>query len=119
MRFNLPPIAILAISIMAGTTGASAHEDYTEWKRPDFGNSCCSDKDCYQTQAKFVKSTWYALRREDKKWIPVPHHLILKDQVSPDGKAHVCAPPHHDDGTFDQPEDMEFVFCFVPPNSGS
>jgi hypothetical protein len=101
---------VIAAFLAAFSFQALAHENYSDWKRPDTQTSCCSDKDCYPTRAEFRAGRWFAKRREDGKWLPVPSHLILKDQASEDGNAHICAPP---------PSDLDIIYCFVIPNSGS
>lgn len=86
------------------------HESfYRNLVRPDQPGaqpgSCCGNYDCYPTQAEVRGGQWYALRREDQAWIPVPHERVIRDETSPDGRAHLCAVPG-------------FVYCFVPPPSG-
>ena len=88
-----------------------AHENYNGWRQPGTGASCCSGVDCYPTTARFRYGSWYALRREDRKWLRVPSHLILSNQSPIDGNAHICAPPPAGEN--------ETVFCFVPPQSGT
>jgi len=100
----------LIAALLLCVVPAQAHDIYTDLKRPDTGTSCCSSWDCYPTEAQFKGGTWFALRREDRKWIAVPDHLILKNEITQDGKAHVCAT---------RPEAGDIVYCFKPPESGS
>jgi hypothetical protein len=67
---------------------------YRTWMRPDMPHvSCCSDKDCYPTKARFVNGHWQALRREDGVWLDVPDEKVERNRDNPDGQAHLCAPP--------------------------
>lgn len=105
---------LLLASIFAGffMSAAQAHDEYTNWKQPHTGVSCCSERDCYATEAQFKDGTWYARRREDGKWLAVPPEVVL-DERPADGSAHVCAPaPIYSASTVT-------VWCFVPPNNGS
>jgi len=82
---------------------------YQHWFRPVPRTvSCCSMQDCYPTEAKLVGGTWFALRREDRQWIPVPESVLEHNQAdpeeSPDGRSHVCMQP---------PGNSNMVFCFV------
>jgi hypothetical protein len=89
---------------------------YQTWMRPgDFGlgiphrkNSCCNEKDCYSTSFKFVGGTWFAQRREDGEWMPIPVGILEENQLdprdSPDGRGHVCMQP---------PGTGNLVFCAV------
>jgi len=80
--------------------GASKQVDefYSKWMvPPNRESSCCNKVDCYATEAKQQGGTWYARRREDGEWVPVPAKLIEQNQVdpreSPDGLTHVCMRP--------------------------
>lgn len=86
-------------------TMARAHDHYTDWMRPDTGTSCCSEIDFYPVKAEFKAGSWWALRREDSEWVRIPDAKILKNQTSPDGKAHLCAT-------------QSAIYCFVIPASG-
>ena len=55
--------------------------------------SCCNKADCYPTEVKFQHGQWYALRREDRKYIPVPWQKVELNRDNPDGRNHLCAPP--------------------------
>lgn len=96
---------------------ARSHDIYMDWKQPETGMSCCNGEtderrgDCYDTEAKFEHGQWYALRREDQRWLAVPDKVILKDGATPDGKAHLCAPAPITE------EDLR-VYCFRPPAMG-
>lgn len=88
------------------------HEDFYKGWRRDNGGSCCSNHDCYPTRARFKRGQWFALRREDQKWVHVPPKKIIS-HVSPDGRAHLCsyAPSEHN------PDPVPL--CFVPPSGGA
>jgi hypothetical protein len=78
---------------------------YSNWYRPDMpSQSCCNKQDCYPTQFKRIGGTWFALRREDQKWIRVPFEKFERNRESPDGQAHVCMQP---------PGSNDAVFCAV------
>lgn len=92
----------------------AAGKFYQTWMMPN-GNPnlprsgmCCNKKDCYQTAVKKSGNTWYAQRREDGQWIPIPEHRLEHNQPdareSPDGHNHVCMPP---------PQNGMSVFCAV------
>lgn len=67
---------------------------YSTWMRPDNPVlSCCNNQDCYPTAARYDGRNWYARRREDGKWLRVPASKIEQNRDSPDGGAHLCAPP--------------------------
>jgi hypothetical protein len=81
---------------------------YSTWYMPDQPTkSCCNKADCYPTQVKFQDGQWWALRREDGRYIPVPWSKVEQRRDNPDGRNHLCAPPpssHHAPNT---------VFCFA------
>ena len=67
---------------------------YETWRKPDNpSQSCCSHMDCYATEARFRDGEWYALRREDGKWLHVPQEKIETERNNPDGRNHLCAHP--------------------------
>jgi hypothetical protein len=101
-------VALAAVFLLVGEV--RAHDIYTQWRMPDSGTSCCSNHDCYATDAEFKGGTWFAKRREDGRWLVVPSNKILKNQHTDDGKAHLCAPP---------PSPADIVYCFKPPEFGS
>jgi hypothetical protein len=86
-------------------------EDYTQWKQPGNGASCCNDKDCAPTQARWNGRQWEALF--NGKWISIPHERVLKHEAK-DGNAHLCA-DYAPNGWDGPPSDEVVVFCFVPP----
>ena len=105
-------LQLFAICILLLLVGkAWGHDHYTTWIRPDSKTSCCNQNDCYPTAAKW-SGKWIAQRREDGKWLPVPQETVLEG-MSPDGKAHLCAPRPGAGWEEDK------VFCFAPPNAGS
>lgn len=80
---------------------------YQHWNRPNVGrdaktgkrtSSCCNKDDCYATPIKVKGNSWYALRREDQRWIMVPDNVLEQNYMgpgqdgeeSPDGQSHVC-----------------------------
>lgn len=85
---------------------------YAQWQRPGNKGSCCNDRDCYPTKAKFEDGKWWAQRREDGKWLPVPREVYDPDNPqmvqSPDGQPHLCAPPPNVAGY-----PIDFIFCFT------
>ena len=87
-----------------------AHEKfYSNWMRPDEPNlSCCSQRDCYSTLARFRNGHWQALRREDGKWLKVPAAKIELNRDSPDGRNHLCAPPPENEAAYENG-----VICFI------
>ncbi len=67
---------------------------YSTWYMPDEPTkSCCNKADCYPTEVKFQGGQWYARRREDGTFIPVPWNKVERNRDNPDGRNHVCAPP--------------------------
>ena len=67
---------------------------YSTWFMPDEPTkSCCNMADCYPTEATFKDGQWFARRREDGKYIPVPWKKVERNRDNPDGRNHVCMPP--------------------------
>jgi hypothetical protein len=122
MRF-IPATLWLALMAWVGMTigaAAQAHHHPTEtitgeqgqfyagWMRPDMPHvSCCDRKDCYSTEARFVNGRWQAKRREDGKWLTVPESKIERNREMPDARAHLCAPPPHNESHYENG-----VICF-------
>ena len=81
---------------------------YSTWFMPDEpSKSCCNMADCYPTVVKYQDGQWWALRREDQKYIPIPWKKVEINRSNPDGRNHLCAPPpsaHYAPNT---------VFCFA------
>lgn len=80
---------------------------YSKWMMPGVRDvSCCNDKDCYPALVKKFGATWFAKRREDGVWVPLPDNKLEHNQSdpvgSPDGRSHVCMAP---------PEAGMNVFC--------
>jgi hypothetical protein len=130
LRITLPIrlFWVLAFALTAFATRAGEHfhppEDaalhhkfYVMWNMPNNGQprekSCCNKEDCYPTQIKNVGGTYFALRREDQMWVPIPHAKIEHNQSdpreSPDGRNHVCMAP---------PQDGIKVYCAVLGSGG-
>jgi hypothetical protein len=67
---------------------------YATWFMPDDpGRSCCNKADCYPTEVRYQNDQWYARRREDGAFIPVPWKKVERNRDNPDGRNHVCMPP--------------------------
>ncbi len=78
---------------------------YSNWMMPDHPQtSCCHERDCYPTLARKSGGYWQALRREDGKWLTVPHQKVEMERDNPDGRNHLCAPP---------PAYGDTVYCFI------
>jgi hypothetical protein len=79
---------------------------YSTWFMPDEpSKSCCNKADCYPTLVRYQDGQWWAMRREDHKFIPIPWKKV--EINNPDGRNHLCAPPpssHYAPNT---------VFCFA------
>jgi len=86
----------------------SLHEKfYSTWFMPDQPDkSCCNKADCYPTIARFKNSQWWARRREDGEWLPIPWKKVEMNRDNPDGRSHVCAPPPSSS------HPPKTVFCF-------
>jgi hypothetical protein len=81
---------------------------YATWYMPDQpSKSCCNKADCYPTEAKFENGRWYAQRREDGKFIPIPPKKVEHNRDNPDGRNHVCMPP-----PTAQSYPPDTIFCF-------
>jgi hypothetical protein len=82
---------------------------YATWMRPDNPKmSCCNKQDCYSPSAvAYRNGSWWATRREDGKWLRIPHEKVEYNRNSPDGRNHLCAPPP----SSYYPADT--VFCFI------
>jgi hypothetical protein len=85
------------------------HEQfYSSWMMPDKPErSCCNQRDCYPTEARYRDGFWEARRREDGQYVRVPWEKVEQNRDNPDGRNHVCMPPlslnyHHDE-----------VYCFT------
>jgi hypothetical protein len=111
MRWDIPAAALFMFwTWMASIPPAVAHDIYTNWKRPDYPHSsCCNNKDCYPTEARFQSGSWFARRREDGEWLRIPPAKILHDEQTEDGKAHLCA----------LPPESGVIYCFKKPEAGS
>lgn len=83
---------------------AQAHDIYTNWKIPGSTTSCCNDRDCAETEARFERGQSFAKTRGGE-WIAIPPRSIIREP-NPTGKAHLC-------------EMNGYVFCFLPPEGGA
>lgn len=109
-----------ALALLAMLSYASAQEHhhppqdvamhdrfYSSWDRPDMpGVSCCNKEDCYPTEAKFERGSWYAKQRENGEWMKVPPEKIERNRDAPDARAHVCA------------SKWGYVYCFISAAGG-
>ena len=99
-------IAASLILVLRGQAVAQEHREhpaadlplhekfYSTWYMPDEPTrSCCNKADCYPTQVKFHDGQWWAMRREDGKYIPIPWKKVEVHRNNPDGRNHLCAPP--------------------------
>lgn len=85
-------------------------EFYSDWKMPPNRTvSCCNEKDCYPTPIKFEDGQYWALRREDQRWLMIPAGVLEQTQrdesnirESPDFQSHAC---------IQDPEFGDTVFC--------
>lgn len=98
---------LAALAMLACATTATAQERhhpaqdapihekfYSTWMMPDRPDmSCCNKQDCYPTEARFSEGQWWAQRREDGQWLPVPWEKVERNRDTPDGRSHMCAPP--------------------------
>lgn len=104
-------------------------EFYQYWKKSDGKSSCCGKGDCYPTAAHFDKKSglWWAMRKQDKKWIEIPKSVYDNDDPeapqSPDGRSHLCAPAPPDSSTANATGPYSYsemkgtpveVYCFRP-----
>jgi hypothetical protein len=119
---SLLAAAAFAIVVPSIATTASAQEHghppadmpihekfYSTWNMPDNpARSCCNKVDCYPTEATFRDGQWFARRREDGRFIPVPWSKVERNRDNPDGRNHVCMPPPNARG---YPPDT--IFCFA------
>jgi hypothetical protein len=83
---------------------------YSKWHAPD-GAMCCSGKDCYPTEVRFIGESIYAKRREDGKFIYIPPRTVDRSRESPDGRNHMCAPSPSDEHPW-----APNVYCFILGN---
>ena len=57
---------------------------YSTWFMPDEPTkSCCNKADCYPTEATFKDGQWFARRREDGKYIPIPWQKVERNSGQP------------------------------------
>jgi hypothetical protein len=60
------------------------HKFYSTWMMPsERKQSCCNQRDCYPTEVKNFGGTWFAKRREDGAWIPIPENKLEQNQADP------------------------------------
>ena len=113
-------VVLMSAGLLFGAVSASAqhqhppqdeeiHEKfYSTWMRPDNPHlSCCSQHDCYPTEARIEGDIWLAKRREDGKWLRVPPQKVEQKRDNPDGRSHLCAPRPERAYSAD-------VYCFTP-----
>ena len=101
----------LLMAVAPAFAAGHSHDDevgrfYETWRKPDNrSQSCCSQQDCYITDARFRDGEWYARRREDGKWLHVPAAKIETERDNPTADSHLCALP---------PITGDNVLCFIP-----
>jgi hypothetical protein len=107
---------IIALALVLMASAAHAHvdpvtqEDYSGWKQPN-GASCCDNKDCKPTEARWNGKNWEA--RFEDRWVVIPDERVLKHEAK-DGNAHLCA--MWDMGEWGVPQkNTVTIFCFTPP----
>lgn len=122
LRYILAALLVIIVLMIAGRVHAQhghhgvghdkLHHWYSQLMRPDMpASSCCSNQDCYPTQARQLSDgTWEAIK--NGRWIRVPNDKINREE-SYDTQAHICAPKGVNEA---YPSD--FVFCFVKPGAG-
>jgi hypothetical protein len=73
---------------------APIHEKfYSSWMMPDKPDrSCCNQRDCYPTEARYRDGFWEARRREDGEYVRIPWEKVEQNRGNPDGRNHVCMP---------------------------
>lgn len=79
------------------------------------GFSCCNDKDCRPTQARWNGETWDVMI--DGQWrtmtpmeaykVLTPDIMTAQGKERPDSQAHICTNPAG-----------SVIYCFLPPASG-
>lgn len=118
-------IAVLML-FAAGVTPAGA-TDRGDWFKsllqPGTGKPCCDISHCFRTDADWRNGAWWA--ELHGHWVPVPPATILRDAVSIDGSAYVCAAVMPMGFARPLPAEMaveilrDGIYCFVPPDMGS
>lgn len=126
---------LVPVSVMAEEVAHNGHppqdqqlhaQFYSKWQRNDGKGSCCNERDCYPTAARFNSETglWEAERREDGAWLEIPKWVYDNNNPnapnSPDGRSHLCAPIPNVEDHVDReysilgPSPTPEVFCFTP-----
>lgn len=110
-------VFVIIAVFLATRAGAQEHshsgavgEFYMRWMQPPMRvTSCCNRQDCYATAIKLEDGRYYALRREDGRWLPIPPGVLEQQQKddenilnAPDGRSHAC---------IQAPEHGESVYC--------
>ena len=78
--------------------------------RPTFPDVRCCGGDCRPAKAVFRNGAWQVY--VDRGWETVPEDAVKRNVGTPNGMAHVCASQRAE---YVRP----FIYCFVPPESGS
>jgi hypothetical protein len=119
MFFRVAALGAIALALLptASAGGEQAHAPrhhvfhdsfYKELIRPDTGNPCCNDGDCWSTSGRMIGTQYDVMVKG--AWVKVPWHKIVR-KTAPDFGYHVCAPPHFNG----QPHQL---YCVVlPPES--
>jgi hypothetical protein len=88
-RSGLPLILVQEVHSHPGMS-VDVNRFYSTWFRPDDRTrTCCNTVDCYPTKVMFKDGQWWAFRREDDKYIPVPWEKVERNRDSPDGRSHL------------------------------
>jgi hypothetical protein len=116
VRIDLMKESLNVLILVQDTPAIHHHADmslsvdrfYSTWFMPDNpSKSCCNTNDCYPTEVEFRGGQWWAKRREDGEWLPIPAEKVERNRDNPDGQSHLCAPP---------PNSLNYapkeVFCF-------
>src|SRR4051812_22563567 len=85
VAYFLSRVIVIATLLLA--LPAQAHDHYSEWRRPDNGQSCCSNTDCDAVTVRRVGGQWLVTWRGQE--LPASDATLL-DVPSPDGRAHAC-----------------------------
>jgi hypothetical protein len=82
-------VLLSGLTVLLGAPpGASAHDWYTELRRPDGKGSCCSDRDCRPVEQCTLPSGKDGLSIEGR-CVSIPRDKVLP-VASPDGRSHAC-----------------------------
>lgn len=119
--------AVLIGLACCGPALAAGATDRGDWidglRQPGTGKSCCDISHCARTDADWRHGGWWVEMRGH--WVPVPPSAIVRDTISIDGSAYVCAAILPMGLARPLPAEMEIailrdgILCFVPPDMGA